>query len=98
MTEQLKALLTFCKSNGRVCPQPVRWNELWEILPDKERNGLGWNPSLPLTLAAWWEASPTEKRNQLQKHLIYAEEKGILDKVAAFLCGPPEDQWFHEND
>jgi len=98
MTEQLQALLTFCRSNGRVCPQPLRWKELWEMLPDKKRNGLGWCPSLPLILAAWWEASLTEKRNRLEEHLIYAEDKGILENVGAFLRGLPEDQWFHEND
>jgi hypothetical protein len=98
MTEQLQALLIFCKSNGRVCPQPLRWKELWEMLPDKKRKGRDWNPSLPLILAAWWETTHTEKRNRLQEHLIYAEEKGILDKVAAFLHCLSEDQWFHEID
>lgn len=98
MTEQLQTLLSFCQSNGRLCPQPMKWNELWEMLPDKKRKGLGWEPSLPLILAAWWEASPEQKRNRLQQHLLYAEEKGVLDKIETFLRGLSENEWFHEND
>jgi hypothetical protein len=76
----------------------MRWNELWEMLPDRNRKGLGWEPPLPLILAAWWETSALEKRNRFEEHLIYAERKGILEEVAVFLRSLPEDQWFHEND
>jgi hypothetical protein len=41
--------------DGRVCPQPVVWQQLWEILPDRRRVGAGWEPLSPLILAAWWE-------------------------------------------
>lgn len=41
------------RKNNRVCPQPVRWQELYEMLPDKKRIGNGWEPALPLILAAW---------------------------------------------
>jgi hypothetical protein len=76
----------------------MRWNELWEMLPGKARKGLGWEPPLPLILAAWWNTSVTEKRNGLEEHLRYAEEQGILEKVGGFLRSLPEDQWFHETD
>jgi len=29
-----------------VCPQPMRWNELYEMLPAKKRVGNGWEPPL----------------------------------------------------
>jgi len=98
MTQQLHDLLSFCTSDERICPQPLRWNELWEMLPDRKRKGLGWKPSPPLILPAWWETSPTEKRSRLEERLIYAEKSGILEIVDGFLRSLPEDQWFHEND
>ena len=98
MTESIQELLEFSTANGRVCPQPIRWNEIWEMLPDRERAGGGWRPSLPLILGAWWYASVAEKRQRLQEHLEYAAVKGILDRAGEFLRALPEDQWFHEGE
>ncbi len=53
--DKLRELLEYVKANGRVCPMPVRWNELYEILPRKHRVGSGWHPPLPLILAAWYD-------------------------------------------
>jgi hypothetical protein len=51
-SEKLENLLLFIRSENRICPMPREWNKLWEILPNKERVGAGWNPPLPLILAA----------------------------------------------
>ena len=32
MTETVESLIAYCSQDGRVCPQPVFWNELWEML------------------------------------------------------------------
>jgi hypothetical protein len=53
----LKELLEYVGSNNRVCPQPQKWDELWKLLPDRKRVGGGWDPPLPLILAAWWHTS-----------------------------------------
>ena len=55
----LSDLLDYVRSNDRVCPQPQKWNELWEMLPDRRRAGEGWEPSLPLILDAWWDTPAT---------------------------------------
>jgi hypothetical protein len=98
MSERLQSLLDYCRSNGRVCPLPMRWDELWKMLPGRKRVGGGWQPALPLILAAWWHASNEEKRQRLQEHLGYAEDTGVWDKVDGFLRALPEDQWFHEGE
>jgi len=49
----LDEIIEFAQAEGRICPVPTRWNELWEMLPDCKRVGFGWEPPLPLTLAAW---------------------------------------------
>jgi hypothetical protein len=60
----LADLMTEASKDGRVCPQPMIWNQLWELLPDRRRVGAGWEPPLPLILAAWWEASDSDKRSR----------------------------------
>ena len=34
MMETVHELIIYCRSNGRVCPQPTLWNELWQLLPN----------------------------------------------------------------
>jgi hypothetical protein len=57
VNDSVETLIAYCRQDGRVCPQPIRWNELWEMLPNRTRIGSGWMPPLPLILAAWHEAS-----------------------------------------
>ena len=79
--------------DGRVCPQPDRWNELWNLLPDRRRVGNGWEPSLPLILAAWHHTSDADKRERFLLHLKWAESHGKLDDVIEFLKSLPPSEW-----
>jgi hypothetical protein len=65
------------------------------MLPDRQREGMGWNPPLPLILGAWWHTSALEKQLRLREHIAYAEEKGVLPQVERFLRGLGEDEWAH---
>ena len=94
----LEEVIALATAGKRVCPMPQRWNELWEMLPDRKRIGNGWHPSLPLILAAWWETSDTEKRERFITHLRYASEHGVLDQVSSFLSALTFEQWHHEGD
>jgi len=38
-SEKLAALLAYVQADGRICPQPQRWNELWEMLSDMSQTG-----------------------------------------------------------
>jgi hypothetical protein len=97
MEEQLFALLEYVRANGRVCPMPDYWNQLWDMLPDKKRLGSGWEPPLPLILAAWWDTPAMSKILRLQEHIRYAAEYGVLDEVDKFLRALSNDQWFKLN-
>lgn len=79
--------------DDRVCPKPDHWNRLWEMLPDRQRQGLGWEPPLPLILAAWWESSDSAKRERLDLHIRWAQEHGALDQVAAFIFSLKPEDW-----
>ena len=92
--EKLQSLIDHVQSNGRVSPMPTFWNDMWNMLPDRRRkeNG-GWDPSLPLILAAWWDTTAEEKRDRLKLHIQYAANKGVLDKIDKFLRELKPDQW-----
>ncbi len=47
----LEKILEHVKRNNRVCPKPQKWQQLYEMLPNKKRKGVGWEPSLPLILS-----------------------------------------------
>lgn len=96
--EQLTELITFCGGYDRVCPMPDRWDELWEMLPNKARVGGGWEPPLPLILGAWSFSSNYEKIIRFNEHLNYSFESGCLDTVSKFLHSLNEEEWHHLSD
>ena len=97
-TIALKSLIQYCQENGRICPQPERWQELYGLLPETKRAGAGWEPALPLILAAWWDTPSLLKVMRFREHLDWAEKHGALDVVDTYLRGLTEDQWFHGDD
>ena len=81
-------LLAYVTENGRICPQPTRWDELWKLLPNKQQTaGGGWKPSLPLILGAWHYTTGLDKVLRLREHIEYAYEKGVFSEVDIF---PPQ--------
>ncbi|MFH1369122.1 MAG: hypothetical protein ABII64_08350 [Elusimicrobiota bacterium] len=94
MKDKLSALIEYCKTGGRVCPMPTFWNELWEMLPDrKQKLSGGWEPAIPLILAAWWDTPKQAKIDRLAEHINYAAAHGFLDKVGQFLMNLKPAQW-----
>jgi hypothetical protein len=98
VSESVESLVAYCRENGRVCPIPQVWNQLWEMLPNRTRAGNGWNPSLPLILAAWHDTPAILKMLRLAEHIEWAAQHGALEVVAKYLRSLPEDQWFHLGD
>lgn len=94
----LDDVLAEAQRNNRVCPQPQRWNELYEMLPNRQRKGGGWEPALPLIHAAWWDTPAMLKMLRLREHIEWAESHGVLDEVHAYLTRLPEHEWHHLGD
>jgi hypothetical protein len=88
-------LVRYCSENNRVCPMPSQWNTLWEMLPNRKRAGEGWEPALPLILAAWHDTPALLKMLRLKEHIDWAEHHGVLDEVDKFLRSLPETEWAH---
>ena len=86
------------QKNDRVCPQPKRWQELYDLLPNKRRKGTGWEPAVPLILAAWWDTPALIKMARLREHIEWAASQEQLDMVYDYLRKLPEHEWHHMND
>ena len=96
--ETATQLIEYCQSDGRICPLPDHWNQLWEMLPDKRRSGATWVPAPPLILAAWSSSDPLAKAARLLEHIEWANKHNDMDRVAEFLRALPESAWFHIGD
>ena len=92
--ETFETLWAFCISNNRAIPRD--WNKLWQMLSNKKQksNG-GWEPSLPLILAAWYETSPLEKHLRFREHIQWAEKNNQLEEIAEYLKSLTEADWYH---
>lgn len=91
----VEALVRYSQENGRVCPVPARWDDLWQMLPERRRVGGGWEPALPLILAAWSSTPALLKILRLREHVQWAADHGALRMVDGFLRSLPESDWAH---
>lgn len=94
----LDEVLAEAQKNDRICPMPQKWNQLYEMLPNRRRQGGGWEPALPLILAAWHTTPTLMKMLRVREHLEWAAENGCLDQVHEFLCALPENEWLHKGE
>jgi hypothetical protein len=96
-TQMLNDLLSYCTSNGRVCPLPRKWDRLWKMLPNTRRVGAGWEPSLPLILAAW-DSPDDMKSDRLKTHIEWAHQQQALERVDEYLRSVLEEDWLHKGE
>jgi hypothetical protein len=87
--------LAEAQKNNRICPQPQKWNELYEMLPNKKRKGSGFEPSLPLILAAWRDTPAMMKMLRLKEHIEWASTHDCLSEIHQFLANLRENEWHH---
>ena len=92
---ELEILLAYCQADGRVCPQPNIWNNLWKLI--KRKTGKE-DISAPLILAAWYDAPILLKMLRLKEHVEIAYENDAFAEVKAFLMNLEEGDWYHLND
>jgi hypothetical protein len=67
--------------------------KLWEMLPARRRQGLGWEPAAPLILAALYETSDSQKRERFHSHIRWANAQGALDEIASFIFSLKSANW-----
>jgi hypothetical protein len=93
-TETFETLWDYCTANGRAIPRD--WNKLYEMLRNKrQKPSGGWEPSLPLILAAWDATMPIEKQLRFKEHVKWAKEQGQLVEIGHYLRSLAEEDWYH---
>ncbi len=94
--ETFENIWDYCTSNNRVCPQPQKWNELYSMLKNTRQSPSGgWNPPLPLILAAWWDSSDFSKQNRFREHIQWASDNKQAEEIGKFLRLLNEGDWLH---
>lgn len=92
--DQFDVLWTYCTDQKRAIPRD--WNKLYKMLANKkQKSSGGWEPSLPLILAAWHETMPIEKQLRFREHLEWARDQGQIIEIGAYLRSLAEDEWYH---
>ena len=79
------------RKNNRVCPKPARWQQLYDMLPDKRQS----EPAAPLVGSAWDATPSIPKRMCFREHIEWAAGHGALRQVFTFMKGLPETDWHH---
>jgi len=94
----LEEVMVEARLFNRVCPVPLRWNDLYLLLPNKVGAGATAQPAPPLAATAWATTPALAKRMVFREHLEWADRQGVLGQVMAFLRTLPEDEWYHMGD
>lgn len=90
------ALWAYCTVKDRLVPIPPQWSQLYALLKNtRQKVSGGWEPPLPLILAAWHHATPIEKQQRFKEHLEWARQHDQLEQIGAFLRALSEAQWCH---
>ena len=96
--ETFESLWKYCISDNRVCPMPIKWNDLYKILNNTKQIGAGYEPPIPLILGAWGNTSNNEKQERLKIHIRWAEDCNQLDEVGQYLRSLEEKDWAHYSE
>ena len=92
--ESLDSLWTYCTRKDRVVPRD--WNKLYKMLVNRRQlSSGGWEPALPMILAAWHETDADQKQMRFREHLEWANDQGQLVEVGQYLRSLDEIDWFH---
>lgn len=92
LTPDLIEIVT-CKS--RLVPQPMKWNDLWQMIQKRVPAEQGSTKLLPpLILAGWNFSGDEEKRDRFLHHLEWACMHGIEQPVADYLARLKDNDWY----
>ncbi len=80
--------------NSRVCPKPVFWNQMYNMLVVSHPDII---ISKPLILAAWNFTSDFEKQIRFKEHLSFVD-LNFDNQLITFLNNLTEDKWHHLNE
>jgi hypothetical protein len=63
---------------------------------NRQQPSWGWEPPLPLILAAWHVTMPIEKQLRFKEHIQWSHDNGQIDEIGRYLRSLPEQYHFGE--
>ena len=95
--ETFESLWGYCTANKRAIPRD--WNKFYQLLANKrQKPSGGWEPSLPLILAASEETTSIEKHLRFKEHIEWARDHGQIVQIGKYLRSLDEADWYHFGD
>jgi hypothetical protein len=92
--ETFETLWQYCTENNRAIPRD--WNKFYNLLKNKKQKPSGgWEPSLPLILAAWDITMPIEKQLRFKEHVQWAIDNQQHEEAGNYLRKLNEEEWYH---
>lgn len=92
--ETFESLWQYCIENKRAVPKD--WNKLYKLLRNKKQKASGgWEPALPLILAAWHATMPIEKQLRFKEHIKWALHNNQIQEIGHYLRSLLEEEWYH---
>jgi hypothetical protein len=83
-------MIKYILKENRICPQPIVWKELYEIMcKDLNEN----NIPKPLVLAGWNFSSNIEKSNRFIEHLKLVDFNSE-NRIKNFILNMIEEDWY----
>ena len=92
---ELDDVLLEARRNNRVCPQPPRWLDLFDLLQRKAAGTPLRLPAPPLTGKAWTGTRPLAKRMCFREQLEWAAANNCLGIAFDFLKTLPDTDWHY---
>lgn len=92
--ETFESLWAYCSANNKVIPRD--WTKFYNMLANKKQKPSGgWEPPLPLILAAWDETTPLDKQLRFHEHIEWVRDQGQLEDIGHYLRSLDEAAWYH---
>ena len=91
----LEDVLLEARRNNRVCPQPAKWQQLYQMLTVNSQQDAGSALPPPPNGTAWLETPPLAKRMHFRDQVEWAATHQCIEDVLSFLKRLPESHWYH---
>jgi len=92
------SVMVEARRNNRVCPLPLQWQVMYDLLPTTVRPDGKRVPTPPLAGLAWHQTPSLSKRTCLREQVEWAATQGCLGTIQSFFGSLQEDEWHHMGD
>lgn len=93
MEKTKERILKRLENEGIVCPDPIIWNDFYElIVREKDKSE---RPALPMVLTGWWVSGKDEKHQRFCEHIQWAEDNGVIENAYDFINQVELDDWYY---